>query len=218
MTKKRAILISLSAVCVGALAGSAHALIAGGVTCTPKTTWDGSMGFTCQSNMEGPPSDGEHLDQPPPGFDLPVYYGSPPVLYRVYNWRTGDHLYSIDYNETYDALWSYGYGTYEGYIGRCWGSYQPGTMALFRLVNGSHHFYTNNWNEMNDVQGIGYTYEGVACYVYPAGTSGTCPIYRILIGENHFYTTSSSERDMVLQNGGIDEGNVGAIANPYGCD
>ena len=218
MKKKRAILFSLSVLSIAALAGSAHALIAGGVTCTPKTTWTGSMGFTCQSNMEGPPTDGEHLDQPPPGFDLPRYYGNPPALYRVYNWRTGDHLYSIDYNETYDALWSYGYGTYEGVIGRCWGTWQPGTMALFRLVSGSHHFYTIDWNEMQNAQGAGYTYEGVACYVYPTQQSGMCPLHRILVGENHFYTTSDSEKDAAVQSGGVDEGNMGFMENDFGCD
>ena len=218
MTKKRAIVISLSVACIGALAGSAHALIAGGVTCTPKTTWTGSIGFTCPSNMEGPPTDGEHLDQPPPGFNLPRYYGSPPVLYRVYNWRTGDHLYSINYDETQDALWSYGYGTYEGYIGRCWGSQQPGTTPLYRLVSGSHHFYTVDWNEMQSVQSIGYSYEGVACYVYAQPQGGMCPLHRILIGANHFYTTSSSERDAAVANGGSDEGQVGFIENDFGCD
>lgn len=216
MTRRTMLIALVIVVCfTTVIGGRARADI---VQCTPKIGWDGSLGFECVSLMEGPATDGQNYDSPPPGFRLPHAYGNPPALYRVFNWSSGDHLYSIDYDETNSALWSYGYGAYEGIVGRCWGSQVGGTTPLFRLVNGSHHFYTTDWNEMQSVQGSGFAYEGVACYVYTQPQSGTCPFYRVNLGSNHFYTASWSEVAQA-QNmaGGTYEGVTGYINYDGAC-
>ena len=141
------------------------------------------------------------------------------MLYRVYDHTTGDHLYSIDYNETNNAIWYWGYGAYEGIIGRCTAGQTSGTVPLYRFVSnsGGHHFYTSNEDEKNSLTwpGSGFRLEGVACYVYPSWqSSAQCTMYRIRIGDNHFYTTDWGERSMVLANGGVDEGNVGFVQCP----
>lgn len=226
MTTARAILIPLSVFsCTAAFDGRADADIGSGAThCSPKVQWDGSLGIECASDPAGePPTDGQNADTPPQGWHLPLYGGDPPVLYRAYSRSSGNHLYSIYPDEINHAMWDYGYGGYEGVVGRCWGAPVAGTVPIYRLSNGSHQFYTSDWNEKHAVEtsNIGFSYDGVTCYIKTHQEPGTCPFYRMSIGNNnHFYTTSWNEVAQVWNMAGSGanyEGIIGYLAYDGAC-
>lgn len=213
MTRNLAMMICITALCA-TIGGDrvARGDTVDGAPCTPSTDGFDQPSVDCG----GGNGDG----YPPPGFTLPHYYGTP-ALYRVYAAVSGDHFYSIDYNETNNAIWYSGYGAYEGIIGRCTSSQSSGQVPLYRFDNtyGYHHFYTSNQDEANSLMSApGYVYEGVACYIYPSWQSNAqCEIYRIRINGNHFYTTDANERAAVLWSmsiGAVDEGSVGFMQCP----
>lgn len=96
------------------------------------------------------------------------------AVYRVYNTRTGEHLYTASLTEAQslvDGGW-----TDEGV---CWYISGSGT-PVYRFYNGKEHFWTT------DPKGerFGGHSEGQAWK-----TSGSTPVYRFIKGSGHFYTT-----------------------------
>ena len=82
----------------------------------------------------------------------------------------------------------------------------PEGTAMHRLYNpnSGEHFFTANASERDGLEGVGWTYEGVA---WTAPSSGD-PVYRLYnkYGGEHHYTTSASERDGLVGAGWAYEG------------
>ncbi|HEX4774703.1 MAG TPA: hypothetical protein VH234_04260 [Candidatus Saccharimonadales bacterium] len=68
------------------------------------------------------------------------------------------------------------------------------TIALYRLVKGSDHFYTTSSSEALSAESLGYTYESAYPMDYELGQP-SIPVYRLNkpATTDHFYTVSSSE-------------------------
>lgn len=83
-----------------------------------------------------------------------------------------------------------------------------GTVALYRLFNGTDHFYTADSNERNvAISTYGYRDEGIACYVSQSPTPGTVALYRLANSKEHFYTADPNERNAAISTYGYrDEG------------
>jgi Repeat of unknown function (DUF5648) len=130
------------------------------------------------------------------------------LVYRMYNPATGDYL--ITNNNVEVCLSS----LYSGYIhdGTAFPTPPagtPGTIPVYRLVQGTAHFYTTNAGERDYVvANLGFTYEGVAFQAMSAPTAGYSPVYRLRTQTNrHFFTSSISERtNMVATYGHAYEG------------
>ena len=80
------------------------------------------------------------------------------------------------------------------------------TVAMYRLYNpnSGEHFYTADIAERDNLESLGWDYEGIG-WIAPA-ISNT-PVYRLYnpnAGE-HFYTTDAAERDMLIEAGWNDE-------------
>ncbi|SDP64670.1 hypothetical protein SAMN04487914_1234 [Arthrobacter sp. ok909] len=117
--------------------------------------------------------------------------------------KHGDHFYTTSSVERDNAVQKYGYQK-EGIACYIFDTQQPGTDALYRLLNsqnGDHFYTTSAFERDNAVQKYGYHSEGVAGYVYVGQQTGTSPFYRLLNSQNgdHFYTTSAFERDNAVQ-------------------
>ncbi|WP_265458645.1 glycerophosphodiester phosphodiesterase family protein [Enterococcus sp. HY326] len=84
---------------------------------------------------------------------------------------------------------------------------------MYRMYNpnSGEHFYTENRLERNDLQSVGWNYEGIGWYAPVTGN----PVYRLYNPNNgdHHYTLSASERDNLVKIGWRDEG-VGWYSDP----
>ncbi len=132
---------------------------------------------------------------------------TPVAMYRMYNPRTGEHLYTADLNERntlFSLLWNY-----EG-IG--WYAPKKSDVPVYRLFNpltGEHH-YTMDLNEYRTLGSLGWNQEGIGWY---SDADETIPLYRQfnsrseLSTGSHNYTADLNEY-MVLtqQKGWTDEG------------
>ncbi|GEM_PF-1689997 len=127
-------------------------------------------------------------------------------LERLVNPRIGDHFYTTNPQETYDAVRRAGY-LHEGTLGSCTATREQGTTGLYRLikVRGKriHRLYTVDEKELVSAQrNDGYSLENSGrpiCYVQSAYSAirGRCQIYRLynLGDDHHFYTTDKNEAD-----------------------
>jgi hypothetical protein len=79
-------------------------------------------------------------------------------------------------------------------------------VPLYRLNNGTDHFFTTNEQERSTALAAGWNDEGVCCHVASAQTSNTIPLYRLYNGADHFYTANEQERNTALAAGWKDEG------------
>lgn len=84
---------------------------------------------------------------------------------------------------------------------------QVETQVMYRLYNpnSGEHFYTASEHEKNELDRIGWNYEGTG---WIAPKISTVPVYRLYnpnAGDHH-YTTSSSERAALIRVGWKDEG------------
>lgn len=74
---------------------------------------------------------------------------------------------------------------------------------VYRLYNGStgEHFYTLNQSEKNNLQNVGWKYEGIG---WQAATKGA-PVYRVYnpqaMGGDHYYTLSKYEAQSLVNKG-----------------
>ncbi len=107
------------------------------------------------------------------------------TVYRLYNPNSGEHFYTLDWNEaTYlDQIgWNY--------EGVAWNAPTSGS-PVYRMYNpnaGDHH-YTLNYNEAMWLKSLGWNYEGIGWY---SDDSQTTNVYRVYnpnatgAGAHHF--------------------------------
>lgn len=124
------------------------------------------------------------------------------ALYRFYNKKSNNHLYTTDCKEKEDVLRGGEY-VYEGVEGYVSPTQRRGTIPLYRLyLGGVRHFYTIDYTEANNLQrDYSNKSEGIAGYVSERKTRDTMPFYRLYGNNRHFYTTDEQEKNSVMQNG-----------------
>lgn len=126
------------------------------------------------------------------------------AMYRVYNPKTGEHLYTQSAEER-DNLVRGGWNN-EG-IG--WHAPTGSDTPVYRVFNpnsGDHH-YTTNLEEYQTLTRIGWNAEGIGWY---SASDKGAPIYRlynkkIKVGSHH-YTQNAAERDKLVNEGWVYEG------------
>lgn len=126
--------------------------------------------------------------------DIPVY--------RLYNPNSGEHFYTIHWNEKTSLMDA-------GWIGEGigWVSAQDETLPVYRLYNpnaGDHH-YTMDAAEKDALVAEGWNDEGIAFYSFEEGQ----PVYRQYnpnaIAGAHNFSCSENERDTLVELGWHDE-------------
>ncbi len=80
------------------------------------------------------------------------------------------------------------------------------SQPLFRLYNGTDHFYTTSETEKVSAEAGGYKSEGISSYVYENQISNSFPFYRLYNGIDHLYTTSAAEKKSAEAGGYNSEG------------
>ena len=164
-------------------------------------------------------------------FSLSVKASSPVPLYRMYNTKTSEHLWTRSKAE-YDSCGSGSYADWKA-EGVAW--YAPrGGKPVFRLYNlksGDHH-YTTSLAERDKLLASGqWRDEGIAFYSATKKDTNTITIYRVYNGRlkrgQHHYTKSAAERDSLVKNSGWKDEGVGfygyktsspAAAKPINAD
>ena len=136
-------------------------------------------------------------------------------IYRMYNIKTSEHLYTTSRAE-YRACGAGAYADWrrEGIAWRAPNKGDPGAKPVYRLYNlrsGDHH-YTTSKGERSSLLATGdWRDEGVAFYSASKSTKGTIAVYRVYNGRlqrgQHHYSTSAGERNaLVSKHGWRDEG------------
>ena len=124
-------------------------------------------------------------------------------VYRFYNRKTGDHMYTISEAER-ESLVKAGWKA-EGIACHVPKSSSKPVYRLYNKSNGDHMF-TISTAERKAMIGAGWVYEGISFY---SDTDKTVPMYR-LYNPNarsgyHFFTGSKKERDALVKAGWKDE-------------
>jgi hypothetical protein len=116
-------------------------------------------------------------------------------LHPLFHPQQGDHFYTADNGERYEALHNLGYvdemsnnlesSTFDPDRYPYWSAYiatsqQPGTVALHRLRGYGGHYYTSSEDEREAAVSTGWTWEEVAGWIYPAPQSDTRPLFRLV--------------------------------------
>ena len=148
---------------------------------------------------------------PDPGPDPDPEVETVPV-YRMYNTRTSEHLYTRIKRE-YDAC---GEGSYADWRaeGIAWYAPAAGTEGarpvwrLYNLVSGDHHYTTSETERAQLLDSGDWRDEGVAFW-----SGGEVPVYRLYNGRlkrgQHHYTTRSGERSVLVESRGWSDEGVG---------
>ncbi len=100
------------------------------------------------------------------------YPATSTTVYRLYNPNSGEHFYTLDYNE---AMWLKGMGW--NYEGSAWTAPLSGN-PVYRMYNpnaGDHH-YTLNYSEAMYLKSVGWNYEGIGWY---SDEKQTTDVYRV---------------------------------------
>lgn len=129
------------------------------------------------------------------------------TVYRLYNSRSGEHLFTTDTNE-YKTLPTYGIGWKQE--GVAWASPAKSSTPVYRLYNtvsGDHH-YTCDLNEYNTLPRYNWRQEGVAWY---SDQNKSVPVYRLFspgafVG-THLFTCDRNEYN-TLPNYGWKQENI----------
>ena len=152
---------------------------------------------------------------------------APVPLYRMYNTKTSEHLWTKSAKE-YESAGSGSYADWKA-EGVAW--YVPVSSAkpVYRLYNtksGDHH-YTTSLAERDKLVSSGqWRDEGIAFYSASKKDTNTITIYRVynsrLKRGQHHYTKSAAERDSLVKNSGWKDEGVGfygySSANPKPVD
>ncbi|PCR99522.1 hypothetical protein RT41_GL001898 [Lactococcus fujiensis JCM 16395] len=132
--------------------------------------------------------------------DLSTYH----PIYRLYNSRNREHLYTADLNEATTLPKLSRDWKYEGIT---WQAPQSSSLPIYRIYNpkSGEHLYTKDTNEVRVLVGSGWKNEGIAFY-----SAGNLAIYRLYnpnagVG-SHFMTSSLSEKNALVKSGWTDEG------------
>lgn len=133
-------------------------------------------------------------------FDFGEKRGDTAALYRLFDERTGDHLYTPTCREK-NRLAREGSYKYEGVAAYVATSERRGSVPLYRLqLDGGKHFYTTDQTEANTLaQTAGNRLEGIIGYLASQQQRSTVPLYRLFDSKKHFYTTSETEKDDFLR-------------------
>lgn len=134
------------------------------------------------------------------------------AITRLYNTRTGEHLYTTDSNEVAEltrSTWKN-----EGVIG-----YSGGSVGIYRLRNkrNSAHLYTGDTNEINTLIKGDWAYDNGGSPMFYGATTGN-PMYRLYNARNartsptaqHHYTSDANEVRVLCQSQGWTQDNNGA--------
>lgn len=128
----------------------------------------------------------------------PVTYTA---IYRLFNSRNGDHLYTASTQERDNAI-KIGY-KFEGigFFSNASTAYNP-VYRFYRPRTGEH-FYTADQTEANAVKKYGYSPEGTAFYATVSSVSGLTPVFRLINKSSgfHFYTASDLEKNTLVNSG-----------------
>lgn len=122
------------------------------------------------------------------------------AMLRLFNPKTGEHLYTADENEKNVLTANHGWN-YEG-IG--WMAPEESATPVYRVYNpnsGDHH-YTTDKNEYDTLQAKGWKGEGIGWYSDDDKTVEVHRLYNsnLKIGTHH-YTQSVDERDQLVAGG-----------------
>ena len=125
-------------------------------------------------------------------------------LYRFFNIRTGDHMYTVNEAER-KALIKNSLWRAEGIA-----CYVPkkSSKPVYRLYNRNtgDHMFTTNANERRFIIKAGWVDQGIGFY---SDTARTVPVYRMynprLRSGYHFFTANKQERTILLRIGWKDE-------------
>ena len=95
----------------------------------------------------------------------------------------------------------------------------PSTVPLYRLYSaeGTDHYLTASWPEVQSAASKGYAYEGVVGFAHGTADCGAVPLYRAFqpTAQVHLYTTSVSRRDDAVKSRGYsDEGITAYVFTP----
>ena len=148
-------------------------------------------------------------------IEFEILSGSPVPIYRMYNTKTSEHLYTTNVKE-YNSC---GTGAYKDWNAEstAWFAPEPtypGAKPVYRLYNtksGDHH-YTTAVGEKDKLLASGdWNDEGIAFY-----SGGDVWIHRLYNGKlkrgQHHYTTSYVEVDSLTQNSGWNYEGIGLYA------
>ncbi|GBG96508.1 GH25 family lysozyme [Lactococcus termiticola] len=142
-------------------------------------------------------------------FSASIVPPTPPAgynnVYRLYNTRSMEHLYTTDLNEAQTLVERTVDWTYEGVA---WYSPKSASKSVFRVYNpksGEHLYTTDNYEASVLTSKHGWKREGTAFY-----SGGGKAIYRLFnpaagVG-SHFVTASTNERDTLKKRGWKYEG------------
>ena len=124
--------------------------------------------------------------------DIPVY--------RVYNPKTGEHLYTKSKTER-DTLIKAKWNN----EGIAWYSPKVSSEPIYRLYAANQHHYTKSKTERDYLISLGWKNEGTAWY---SNTSKKVPVYRHYNKKSgqHHYTTSKGESNAIVKQGWKYEG------------
>lgn len=125
-------------------------------------------------------------------------------VYRLYNQRTNEHLYTTSASEKNTLYEKNGWG----YEGIAWYAPTSGD-AVYRLYNAAqkNHLYTTDKNEVASLKKAGWTVDNSSKAVFYSG--GDTPVYRVYnAGANglHHLTTDKNEYTSLGKNGWKKEG------------
>ncbi len=126
------------------------------------------------------------------------------AAFRLYNPNSGEHFYTLDFQENYDLVVA---GWFPEGLG--WVSASDESVPVYRLYNsfaGEHH-YTTDAAERDSLVASGWTDEGVGWHSDPAKGQVLYREYNPnMFSCNHNYTTDKAEHDYLVSLGWRDEG------------
>jgi hypothetical protein len=133
-------------------------------------------------------------------------------LYRLYSPPAEDHFYTADVMERQTFLAKGNYHS-EGITAWICSEMRPGTRPLYRLHDGTDHFYTTSVEEIEHAFALGYRREGQIGFVFSSQERNTVPLCRLRHPRtgDHFYTISNAEVAASARLGFVKEGIVGYV-------
>ena len=146
--------------------------------------------------------------------DYTVKAQAPVPLYRMYNTKTSEHLWTRNKAE-YDKCGSGNYADWKA-EGVAWYVPNKSSKPVYRLYNtksGDHHYTTSAAERDKLVSSGQWRDEGVAFYSATKKDAKTIKIYRVynsrLKRGQHHYTKSATERDSLVKSGSWKDEGVG---------
>ena len=135
-------------------------------------------------------------------------------LYRMYNTKTSEHLWTKSAKE-YGSAGSGSYADWKA-EGVAWYVPTSSSKPVYRLYNtksGDHHYTTSMAEKDKLVSSGQWRDEGIAFYSATAKDTNTIKVYRVynsrLKRGQHHYTKSAAERDSLVKNSGWKDEGVG---------